>query len=297
MLDGPRSLVLDAFMSLPCDHCGNAVPPSEVRCPHCAQPGLFPNVRAAASDAEKNALGSRYAYFLGEAERRGCRNAVLAFENAASRSQAVICRPPSEVLRLASSDRELYGTYYKALSAGVRLPEGNEWDQLRTQTDAALFPGYAADIRFGALTLDGSGPWNYGNCALVMRDDMIAHRATVFEENSAVFMKRQRIPMGEGASAALGFRATWEDRGKLAATKNANSIDANTTPAKYPGLLLTSDTTTADDRFVEVHIWGSITRLTLEKVRARAPDSREERLTLDAARVMLARAGIPLEDV
>ena len=80
---------------------------------------------------------------------------VQRFEACLQTSQAVINRPFEEVHRLATSDKQLYATYYELTQ--MRIPEGSEWDVLRVITDTALFG--ASDqvrpkIRFGALTLD-----------------------------------------------------------------------------------------------------------------------------------------------
>ncbi len=46
-------------MVLPCPDCSFAIPASAVRCPHCARPGYFPNVRAADQEDERTALAVR----------------------------------------------------------------------------------------------------------------------------------------------------------------------------------------------------------------------------------------------
>ena len=54
---------------------------------------------------------------------------------------------------------------------------------MRVFADDALFPGYKEQIRFAALSLDGKGLSSYGECTLILRDHMIAHRASVLEGN------------------------------------------------------------------------------------------------------------------
>ena len=123
----------------PCDFCKNDVPPSANRCPHCGRPGLYPNVRAAETPAERLVLDRHYQTAIRDSATRGATPAVNDFEKAIPNSKAVISRKHEEVQRLAASDRELYATFYKLLEAGVRLPEGSKWDTLRTLTDDALF--------------------------------------------------------------------------------------------------------------------------------------------------------------
>lgn len=246
-----------------CRFCRESFPASAERCPHCARPGLFENVRAAM--AEGQVLRRRYRKVLREAAARGTSDALRVFETQVDRSRAVIARPLAEVQRLATSATELYATYYDRLDAGVCLPEGKKWDILRALTDDALFPGLRNHIRFGALTLGDHGPSNYGDCLLFLKDEFIRHRASVFEENSVLWMQRQRILMSEADNLPKGYRATWRNRAKLAVAKLGHRVDAGKT--SFANLLLHSGATTADDDFIEVHIWGPLTVRSLDSVK------------------------------
>jgi hypothetical protein len=248
-----------------CQECGHEIPLAWNHCPHCGRPGLFPNVRAAQAEAETKGLDQRYQKALADATNRGASSAVASFEAAVADSKAVMSRPLRELDRLASSDKELMSTFYKLLGSEVRLPHGNEWDGLRRIADEALFPGYKEEIRFAALTLDGVGLPSYGDCSLVLRDDMIAHRASVFEENSTVFLKRHAY------DPPAGHRAAWDGRARLGVAKLGAGIAADTPAAGFPEILLRPGATGQDDHFVEVHIWGSLTLRSMEKVIMKTP--------------------------
>jgi hypothetical protein len=252
--------------SRPCPDCGNNFIMSEERCPHCGRPGLYPNVYAAGDADEVAALENRYETAKREAEARGAAPAVEHFETNVANARAVIGRPDGEVQRLITSDNQLYATYYKLVGSGIRLPGEEKWDTLRRVADDALFAGYKEHIRFAALSLDGVGPINYGDCFLVLRTDMIAHRASVFEENSVLFMAHHDIKMKDAHKLPRGFKATWDGRAKLCVAKLAARIDAATSPAAYSDLLLRQGSTTGEDDFVEVHIWGPMTIRTVEEV-------------------------------
>jgi len=226
---------------------------------------LFPNVRAAAVPAERAALEARYQATLREAESRGARQAVEAFETAARGSKAVISRPFRELDRLSSSDKEVVSTFYQLIRGEVRLPHGNKWDGLRGLADEALFPGSREAIRFAALSLDGRGLPHYGDCTFVLQESMIAHRASVYEENSAVAMKKHAY------EPPPGHRATWGERGKLCVAKLGGEVESTTTPVELPSLLLQSGATPDEDRFVEVHVWGPMTIRTIERAVVSAP--------------------------
>ena len=187
------------------------------------------------------------------------------FEGAvANQSEAVVTLYAPEVFRLAVNDKELYASFYDLVRAGVRLPSEGFWDQVREAVDSRLFNYYKEHIRFAALSLNRRGLSHYGDCYLVLKENMIAHRATVFEENSVVFMHRRQVPItGE---LPTGYRAIWQDRGRLAVAKLAASISPNTVTADFPTLLLRDGKKPEDDQFVEVHIYGSLSIYSVAEV-------------------------------
>src|SRR5205823_5046023 len=132
------------------------------------------------------------------------------FDKAAASAQAVIARPLGEVQRLASSQKQGYATYYQQTESEVRFPEDDRWTKLREVADSALFAGYRERIRFAALSLDGVGLPHYGDCFMTAREDMIAHRASLYEDNSAVLVEQR----GPRIADEPGHRGVWAERGK-----------------------------------------------------------------------------------
>jgi hypothetical protein len=271
-----------------CDHCHHEIPPSWVRCPHCGLPGLFPNVRAAQAEPERKALERRYENARQVAADRGAEAAVQAFEEATRGSKAVIARSMRELDRLSVSDKELLPPYYGLLQGKARLPHGDEWDGLRGVADEALFPGYKEEIHFAALTLDGLGLRRFGDCSFGLRENMIAHRASVYEENSALAMRKHAY------KPPLGYRASWAERAKLCVAKTAGEIEASTPEDRFPRLLLEQGATPPEDRFVEVHVWGPLSILSVERAVVGRIRSRSVRKSL---RDRLAMVGASLEEV
>lgn len=275
--------------SSPCPSCGNEVPLARELCPHCGHQGPPPNVKAAHAAEERQVLEQRYQAALQEAADRGCREVVESFEIALQSSKAVINRRLADLERLATSDREIYASYYQRLGAELQSPAGDSWDRWRRMADATLFPLYEERIRFAALTLDGLGAQSYGECSLVLREEMIARRTTLFEDNSAVFLRDRDFKLPPG------HRAIWEDRSRLAVAKLAPAIHAGTNPADFPGLLLQQGATPEEDRFVEVHIWGPVTARTCQYAILIPKGGKAGRAFRKALRARLAAVGVQLE--
>ena len=279
-------------LSEKCSSCGNEVPPSAQHCPHCGQPGRFWNVLAADEPDERAALDRRYQTAKAGAIARKADGVLQDFEKALAGSKAVIARYQSDVLRLAKSMRQLYGTYYQMVEAGLQLPDGNEWDVLRGLADTVLFPDYREQMRFGALSLDGGGLPNYGECSIILREDMIADRTSVFEENSALFVERHDIRISRQPHLPKGYRATWTERAKLAVAKLHGRIDSATTPDKYSQILLKPGATTEGDDFIGVHIFGPMTVLTMERVIVIAPQTSKRATIIRAIKSKLAKHNV-----
>ena len=288
-----------------CDYCGHDYHFSKPLCPHCARPSNYPNVYAAQDGEEVAALRQRYHEAKRAARSRGeeTLRAVENFEDEISNSRAVIARPAGELQRLSTSDNEGYATYYKLTEAEVRFPSGDKWDTLRPLADVALFPHYKDKIRFAALTLDGAGLSSFGECFLVLRTEMIAHRTSVFDENSVLFFSKHFNPgvffsnqSNPPTPLPRGHRATWDERGKLCVAKLAGRIDGAMTPGAYSGLLLRQGSTPEEDDFVEVHVWGPMTIRTVEQVFLDESTSRTARKIINRAiKQRLAKFGVTLE--
>jgi hypothetical protein len=278
-----------------CKYCNQPQPGSAERCPHCGRPGLFPNVDAASENKEREALRNRYTTAVAEARLRGAGERLEEFERIAATAHAVISRSSGEVLRLAESDSELYGTFYQWRESGLRIPKGDKWNIVRVLTDHALFPGYKENIRFATLSLTSQGLVNYGECTLVLKDAMIAHRGSVFEENSVLWMERHEIKVTDAHELPPGYRAVWEDRGRLAAAKLGQRIAADTKPGEFPDLLLRNGVDSGTDDFIEVHVFGPMTIRSFERIWVDGKKAGVSRAKWKALREKLRDFGVTVE--
>jgi hypothetical protein len=216
---------------------------------------------------------------------------VQAFEAAAAKAQAVISRPLGEVERLASSEKQGYATYYQLTELEVRFPDDDRWERLRRVADASLFTGYEARIRFAALTIDDVGPAHYGECSLRLREDMIAHRASLYEDNSTVFVARN----GAIAANEPGHRARWPDRGIFAVAKLADKLGPTTQADDFSRILLSPGPKPEDDRFIEANVFGPMTIRTFNRVVVTSKGRRPVKSLLRTVREKLEKQGVSME--
>jgi hypothetical protein len=227
--------------------------------------------------------------------KRGAEAKFREFEAAVGSSVAVVTRSLDDTWRLVNSDNEGYVPYRQPLDAGVRFPRESKWDALREVADAALFGPYREHVRFAALSLDGKALANYGAVAWVLRESMIADRTSVFEENSVLFMKHHKIRMEQAHKLPRGYRATWAQRSKLCVAKLGHRILATTPADEFSGILLHTGARTEDDEFVEVHIGGSLTIRTLDRVILMEGNRRERKTIAKALEAKLGAFGVKLE--
>ena len=271
-----------------CLRCGRNLPRSVVHCPDCGLGAGYPNVRDAQNVDERQTLLKLYQNQLERAATRGSKANEEDFERSVEHSQAVMVRTLAAVLWLAESDSNLVSTYSKMIEGEVRLPDGNEWDLRREYAAVRVFPHYGDNIRFAALSLDGVGLLSsYGTCSITLKDGMIQERSTVFAGNSAL------LPMN-GSPPPRGVRATWLDRAKLAVAELSDAVNAGTDPHEFPAILLRQGTPGVDQTYIEVHIWGSMSVRTFERVVLTADESQVGGALVAALREELLKNNVPL---
>lgn len=279
-----------------CSNCGNQVPLSLRFCPACQQDAGFPNRRLAISNAEERALEARADVADASAEAGGYANKLEEFtETIEKKSKAIIARPFATISDLIENDRKLYTTYHLQLAAEARTPEDNEFDYVRTQFESAIAPNFFQQIRFAALTLDGRWLRYFGPYAMILRDVAIAHRATVFEENPVEFIRRLKVLLTQPLPP--GYRAVWERRGTLAKAKLYSKLNAETDQKLFAEILLNEDPSKGTFDYIEVHIFGSFNRNSIERIAGPAPRTREDKFLWGRLKKQAKIAGVSIEEV
>lgn len=278
-------------MKFKCHKCSEDICEHERVCVVCGADAGFPNVRAALQPDEVNALEIRVKKAVENARSQGCESILDKFREVVSRSSAIVCCSLSKLSELLSSDNQLYQTFYQAIGSEARLPEDNEYDNIRGAIDSLIFPHYNEHIRFGALSVDRSGVSGYGGYSMVLREATIGDRATVFEENTISFVQNKRIVAGD--PLPLGYRSTWGNRDMLAAAKLGIKITATTSEDDFPEILLSSRDKNSD--FIEVHIYGPIHRRAIEHISGPEPRPKADKVLFRSVQRKIKEIGATVE--
>lgn len=276
---------------LKCPVCGSEIPDTEETCFTCGFHAGPPNVRAAEKEEEIHALEERYAVAIERANSNGYLPILQRFEAALQHSCTVINADLSFLHLFATSGKALYANYEGGVAGRTRKPAELYDDSRRRGIGGTLFGGYAGDIIYAALSLDGSGPASYGPFAIALRDIAIRSRATVLENNTYDFVTRHKLAPGD--KRPPGYLASWERRNKLAVAKLAEYITPRTSDSEFPQLLLKSSGDRATDEFIEVHIYGTFDLNAVESVKGSSKlTSRDDRDLLRIVKTHLSKAGI-----
>lgn len=272
-----------------CLRCGNPVPSSARLCPNCETDAGFPNVRLASRENERLALEARVTHADVSAVALGTEVQLEDFCRSVQASVVVIGRSGMQVFDLLDNPNRTYVTYHNELASGARQPQDNEFDNVRTQFESALFPNFFPNIRFGCLSLTGAGVPGYGSYYMVLKDEVVSNRTTVFECNPYNFVQTHQI-LGNQPFPP-GFRAAWDRRHDLAKAKLHSKITAATVPENHQEILISGNGSTDKTDYVEAHIYGGFTRHAIKSVAARKPADREELHIWKRVRKTIAKLG------
>ncbi len=272
----------------------DAVVPAHLRhCPVCGRDNGCPNVRAAELKTETEALHARLRAAEVSAEARNCLDILNKFGLAVLGSKAVIARSFGVLDTIVMSDNVALVSFHQQVASGSRMPENNAWDQGRAAAESTILPNFYDQISFAALSLDGRGVTSFGEYSIVLKEEATALRASVFEENPFLFNQRHRVIAGQ--LPPPGYRASWSQRHILAKAKLQPLLNASTTPDQFAGILITQASPPENADFIEVHIFGGIPRLAIERVIGPIPKSVADRVLLKRVERRLHEVGATLE--
>lgn len=277
-----------------CDDCSFDFPEDWTQCPHCGRPQLFPNVKLAERKDERDALEARFQAALKDADTRNCRGVVDDFYVASSGTKAVVCCGATKLVSLASGGHDLYATFYDLEELRFSRPAKAgqpDWNTARIKGEIDLLGGSrpTKNIHYAALSIDQFGVANYGEYAIVLREDMISHRASVFQENTGVYFFKNP------GAAPKGFRSNWIERGKLCVAKLEDRLTIASAPADFPKVILKAAPNPLDDEFLEVQVFGPMTARTFDRVTRLTGTRNAGKAVHLAIRDYLGKVGINVE--
>ncbi len=117
---------------------------------------------------------------------------------------------------------------WNVLRIRSETPDGLNWEKLRPQAEIELLGSdqHKDLLSYSLLSIFGDGLSTYGECTILLRESMIAHRCSCFEENTAVFWKNNKgFPPGK--------RSDWDNRYKLCVAKLGGQIDKTTQSSRF----------------------------------------------------------------
>lgn len=275
-----------------CANCGQAVEFHLAYCRACGAFAGYPNVRKAT--AMRADLTRHYAEAVADADARSVRPLLDRLENLLSSSVPVIAMRPNTLLTMTLGTA--YRNYHRAYGEALRPIAEETYHRHRGVVDAAIHPGYFAEITDAAVSTDGRGLNNYGPITLRIGDRFIADRATVLRENAFEFYKRYNLGERDAAEEP-GWRCVWPQRAELGVAHLASQLTPSVPEASLPALVLSSGADRDSDRFLEVHIYGMVPIETIEQIALDRPlttsDAQDD---WDLARRKIVARGIPDQD-
>lgn len=263
-------------ISTQCYTCGNPIPP--------------PNVREVNRPDEVAALEQRYNDAVTKSQADGTDDQLSRFEDDLHASHAVINVNLNFLKAFVTIPNVLYSTYGLQVNSEVRVSAELDNDRHRRGVEGTLFGSYDKEIRYAALSLDGSGLKSYGPYAIRLEDFAINLRATLMEENSFDFVETHTLLPGR--PIPLGYRSSWENRHKLAVAKLASEITEDLSLGGQAALLLFSEGNYDTDSFIEVHIFGPFDAKAIAAVKGSStPAKKEDRVNLQVVKDKLSNLG------
>jgi hypothetical protein len=234
------------------------------KCTKCGTFLGYPNVNDCSRKEELDALEKRYIEKVNLAAGKGQDDKRIDFEEEVKKSVAVINVDLDYLYFFIVGKHSLYSTYQLQTSGEDRDYTRSEFDKERLGVEGTIFGSYGENIRYAALSLDGSGLKSYGDFEIILEDEAIELRTTLLEENSYPFVKRHKILAG--GKIPPGYRAVWKDRHKLAVAKLMKEV-LLTNKDNYGKIFLKSSGSRKNDEFIEVHIYGKINKEAVQAVR------------------------------
>ena len=277
-----------------CPTCTREVRLDQRHCGYCTADAGYPNVRYATRPEEVASLRKR-----AERVRKAVRRRKLQAEHdlllaLGGQSRLVINRGLRQLSDWLESSNKLYETFYRRKNKGEQFKE-DVWNLQRIAAENTISPHFFEHLTIAAISADGIGMSYYGDYSIVVREDAIAHRTTVFEENPFHFNTRHKVISGQAPPP--GYRAPWPERGVLVSAKLGGQIKPGATRDDLADLLMSRSRGEAECDFVEAHVYGDIHSECIDAVIGPPPTQRADRLIWTRLKRLLAKNGARVTEI
>jgi hypothetical protein len=216
-------------------------------------------VRECGALVERNALKERLRKIDVVIRSRKLEQVRNNLSDVVKRASGVVVAMPSGIaLLLASDPRNVYENIETLVGAGARQAPPLEHDKHRKSVSGVLFGTYGDKLRYGILSLDGSGLPTYGDVSCRLRAVAISDRTSFLELNSYTFVNQHGIV--PGTPIPVGYRAVWDNCDSLVLVKLSSRLAKGQGVAEWQRLMCYSDgKDRKNDDFIEAHIYDGFT--------------------------------------
>lgn len=212
-------------------------------------------------------LKKRYAAVLEEVSKRDKLAEVQQLEEAVEQKGQAVINMRLEVLFKVVNENEAYLSYQRGVEQGKVHARAFNEEISQCVIEGVLYGVSGKDVVYAALSLDDNGVNFYGDVSVVLKTQQIARRTTVFEKDTFP-LYNELIESGWKPNKIIpsGHCGTWTERAVVVLIKHSIAVAEMKSLPDFARLILKSDDKDYYDDFIELHIWGNITKLNIEKV-------------------------------
>ncbi|WP_231420772.1 hypothetical protein [Sphingomonas sp. Leaf205] len=272
-----------------CFNCGRSLSLGDRLCTYCSADVLPPNVRSASRAGEVAALAERETEAIKAAASNGATDVLMRLRTHAEESRLVINRKLRSLSLWVNSEDELYLNFYQLKKRGVKSVD-DRYNRQRVSAENTVSPGFYEELTVGALTVDGEGMSYYGPWSVIVRDDHIRLRASVFWSNPFLLLQSEKVISGDDLPE--GFRAPWSARSRLAVAKLGSRLSAADDDDAIATRFMGPDRSSEHCDFIEVHVHHEIHVDGIERIKEPALIPPIDRTEWEFLREKLSAKGV-----
>lgn len=252
--------------TIQCKHCGAENKRNASNCIACYE-ALGPvNVNIYSDPYFQDGLKAKYDKVIAEIEAKGKRTEVENFESEIISKGKAVINMDAKLLFKMVNEREEYLSYQRGVEQSKRQVAEFENDLKRCVVEVAFYGIHGKSIVYAALSLNDFGLYSYGDVSVLLKTVQIEKRTTVFERNSYhLYDGLVKKGWKAGTIMPLGHCGTWNERQIVTVNKLGLELAVLRKKPNFASLILKSDGKRIDEEFIELHIFGTISGVNIEK--------------------------------